>query len=63
MELPKEVTVKKRAIVKLPVVIDVNPKKKTCSIEYGEVAPIVLKDGTKVFFQFDQGSTTFEAAK
>jgi hypothetical protein len=48
----KENTMKKRLIVKLPLTIDMDPKTKACSIEFGKVPPIVFKDGTKIRLQF-----------
>ena len=63
-ELPKEVTVKKSVVLKLPVTIDVDPEKKTYSIEYGKVSPIKFKDGTKVLLQFSaEQSGQYQAAK
>jgi hypothetical protein len=46
--------VKKSVVLKLPITIDVDEKKKTYSIKYGEVAPISFKDGTKVVLQFGE---------
>jgi hypothetical protein len=48
----KEDEVKKSVVVKLPVTIDVDPKKHTYSIEYGKVAPVIFEDGIKIQFSF-----------
>jgi hypothetical protein len=56
--------VKKSVVLKLPITIDVDPEKKTYSIEYGKVPPIEMKDGTKVLLQFSaEQSGQYQAAK
>ncbi len=56
---------KKSVILKLPITIDVDPEKKTYSIEYGKVPPIKFKENDmKVLLQFSaEQSGEYQAAK
>jgi hypothetical protein len=56
---------KKSVVLKLPVTIEIDSEKKTCSIEYGKVPFVKMDDGSEVELKFLTGpqSVKYQVAK